>query len=99
VPPPNPRREWQWGDVLPTISKSVLLLLMLAIRVLKDVGITALLLWGLSAVQTLRNRFSVQGWAGGWLIELHEWATVVSYGIFAILLVWDIIELHKGPSQ
>ena len=96
---PRTRRVWEWTDVLPTFSKSILLLLLVAIRVAKDVGIAGLLLLGLFGVHTIRDRLSVPGWAAGWVVEAHEWATIISYAIFAVLLVWDIIDLHKGPPR
>jgi len=84
---------------VPTLSTSVLILVLVAVRIAKDVGIAGLLLLGLYAVHHLRERVSVPGWAAGWLVELHEWATIVSYGIFAVLLVWDMIEIHRGPGE
>jgi len=93
------RRAWEWTDVVPTLSKSALLLFLVAIRVAKDVGIAGLLLLGLFAVHTIRDRISVPGWGARWLVEAHEWATIISYGIFAVLLVWDMIDIHRGPLQ
>ena len=96
---PRTRRAWEWTDVVPTLSKSILLLILVAIRVAKDVGIAGLLLSGLFAVHIIRNQLPVPGWAVGWLVELHEWATILSYGVFASLLVWDMIDIHKGSPQ
>lgn len=96
---PRTRRLWEWTDVLPNFSKSILLILLVAIRVGKDVGIAGLLLLGLFAVHTIRDRLSVPGWAAEWVVEAHEWATIISYGVFAILLVYDMIDIHKGPPE
>lgn len=96
---PRARRIWEWADVAPTLSKSVVLLLLVAIRVAKDVGIAGILLVGLFTVHTIRDRLSVPGWAATWVVEVHEWTTIISYVIFAVLLVWDMIDVHKGPPQ
>lgn len=96
---PGARRAWEWADVTPTLSKSVVLLFLVAIRVAKDVGIVGILLVGLFTVHTVRDRLSVPGWAASWIVEVHEWATLLSYAIFAVLLVWDMIDVHKGPPQ
>ena len=93
---PRAHRTWKWTDVIPALSQSVLLLVLVAIRVAKDVGIAGLLLVGLFGVHTIRDRLSVPGWAAGWIVEAHEWATITSYGVFALLLVWDIIDILKG---
>lgn len=99
VTEPRTRRAWEWADVGPALSKSIVLLLLVAIRVTKDVGIAGILLLGLFSVHTIRDRLSVPGWAASWVVEVHEWATIISYAIFAALLVWDIIDLHKGPPR
>lgn len=93
------RRGWRWTDAASTFSKSLLLLALVAIRVAKDVGIAGLLLWGLFAVQAIRDRLPIKGWAATWILDFHQWATLISYLIFAVLLVWDMIEVHKGPPE
>jgi hypothetical protein len=96
---PRPRRTWEWADVTPTLSNSVVLLFLVAIRVAKDVGIAGILLVGLFTVHIVRDRLSVPGWAASWIVEMHEWATIISYAIFAVLLVWDMIDVKKGPPN
>lgn len=96
---PRARRAWAWSDAIPALSKSTLLLVLVAIRIVKDVGIAGLLLSGVFLVHAIRERLSVPGWAAVWLVELHEWATIISYVIFAILMVYDMIDIHRGPPE
>jgi len=82
--------------VLPTFSKALLLLVLAAIRIAKDVGILGLLFVGLWGAEAIRDRVPLAGWVAKWIIEVHQWVTLIVYVIFAALLVWDMVDIHRG---
>jgi hypothetical protein len=54
-------------------------------------------LWGLLWLfERITALVPIGGWAGEFILAIHATGTVVAYGLFAGLLVWDIIEIRKG---
>jgi hypothetical protein len=41
----------------------------------------------------------IVGWAGEFMVNLHAVGTVMVYGIFVSMLVWDIVDLYRKKGK
>ena len=54
-----------------------------------------LLLWMFSRITAL---VPIEGWAGQFIENIHSVGSALAFGIFAGLLIWDIVEIRKGSK-
>lgn len=66
-----------------------------AVFILKD-WLIAVLLWAtLWTFHLITSVAKVEGWAGEFIVAVHAAGVVIAFGVFAALLVWDIVELRR----
>ncbi|MCP5245717.1 MAG: hypothetical protein H6937_07145 [Burkholderiales bacterium] len=83
----NPLREI-WKQAIPVV-----------VIIIKD-GIIVSILWiTLWCFKLLTTFLPIDGWAGEYINNFHSFGAIITFSLFFILFVIDVLELHKKGER
>jgi len=68
------------------------------VKITIDFLVTASLWVGLFTFKVLIYFVPVSGWPGRFIDDIHSAGIVAAFGVFVVISVTDIIQIHGGPA-